>query len=188
MNYDIEIFEAINGLAEKSEVLDFVGVFLAEYLAYILFFILAIYFIIGLKKRVMVIFAVLAGFIARIIVKPLIVLLLARERPYESLENVSLLLPVSINDSLESFPSGHAIFFFAISTVIYNFDKKLGIIFFTASILMGIARIFVGVHFPSDILAGAILGILIGIFINSVYKKREDKIEEILAKAAAKIK
>ncbi len=29
MNYDIEIFEAINGLAEKSEILDFVGVFLA---------------------------------------------------------------------------------------------------------------------------------------------------------------
>lgn len=37
MNYDIEIFEAINGLAEKSEILDFVGVFFAEYLAYILF-------------------------------------------------------------------------------------------------------------------------------------------------------
>ncbi|MDD4661895.1 MAG: phosphatase PAP2 family protein [Candidatus Pacebacteria bacterium] len=182
MNYDIKIFEIINGLAGKSGIADALGVFLAEYLAYVLALILIIAFLYSVKGRVMVIISLVAGFISRMLIKPAIVLLLARQRPYECLENFSLLIPVSVNDSLESFPSGHAIFFFAISTVVYNFNKKLGIFFFIASFLMGIARIFIGVHFPTDILAGAILGVLIGICINLIYKKYQQKIDSFILK------
>lgn len=182
MNYDIEIFQIINGLAGKSEIADALGIFLGEYLAYILAFILAIALFYSMRGKIMFIFSLIAGFVARLIIKPIIVLLLARQRPYECLSQFSLLIPVSANDSLESFPSGHAIFFFAISTVIYNFNKKLGIFFFIASFLMGIARIFIGVHFPTDILAGAILGILVGVCVNLLYNKYQQKIDLFLGR------
>jgi undecaprenyl-diphosphatase len=71
-----------------------------------------------------------------------------------------------------SFPSGHAAFFFALSTVLLLYNKKFyprpkfwwgaGLFFFLASFLISIARVFVGIHWPSDILAGAAIGIFSG--------------------------
>jgi len=95
------------------------------------------------------------------------------------LTSVHKLISVSAVENLQSFPSGHAIFFFALSTVIYSFNKKLGIFFLAFSTLMSIARIFVGVHWPSDILAGAILGTIIGVIIKWVYKNYGDSVKTI---------
>jgi len=65
-------------------------------------------------------------------------------------------------EDYQSFPSGHALFFFAAATAIWHYDKKLGYAFFFAAALISSARIFVGVHWPSDVIAGAALGILTG--------------------------
>src|SRR3989344_1192804 len=70
-----------------------------------------------------------------------------------------------------AFPSGHASFYFALSTIIYGYNKKAGILFFIGSFLIVLARVFVGLHWPSDILAGAILGIIMGIILNKLFKK-----------------
>ena len=59
-----------------------------------------------------------------------------------------------------SFPSGHAALFFAMAMVIYFYNKKWGLWFFGAAILMGLSRIIAGVHYPTDILGGAIIGTL----------------------------
>lgn len=58
-----------------------------------------------------------------------------------------------------SFPSGHASAMFAIAMSIYFYDRKLGWALFVLSIITGIFRVIVGFHFPSDIVAGATLGI-----------------------------
>jgi len=60
-----------------------------------------------------------------------------------------------------SFPSGHSAFFFAMATAIYLYNKKWGIGFFLAAILMNISRVIAGVHYPSDIIGGAIIGIIV---------------------------
>ncbi len=79
-----------------------------------------------------------------------------------------------------SFPSNHAANMFGVATVFYYFYKGKAIYFFGFAALIGFSRIYVGVHYPADVLAGAILGIFIGSgvvylyqFIKDLIKKKE---------------
>ena len=68
------------------------------------------------------------------------------------------------NISNSAFPSGHMAFYFAIAFVLYFLGHKRCSIFFSATLLlMGISRVFVGVHWPIDIVGG------IGVAFLSVY-------------------
>ncbi len=79
-------------------------------------------------------------------------------RPFEALHFTPL---ISANDSFDSFPSGHATFFAALGVTIFLRNKKIGSGFLLGALLIGLARIAAGVHFPGDILAGFLLGGLI---------------------------
>jgi len=70
-----------------------------------------------------------------------------------------------------SFPSGHMTFLFALGMAIYFHNKKAGYLLFAGGFLIGLARIFVGVHYPLDIFGGIILGILVGLGGNEIFKK-----------------
>ncbi len=155
MNLDILIFQQINGLADKYSYLDALGVFLAEYLIYILGGAAFLLFRNNLKRVVQ---AILAVALARFGIAEIIRFFWSRSRPFVE-NNVNLLIEKT---SEPSFPSGHASACFALSYVVYHYNKKAGTVFFIASFLVSIARIFVGVHWPSDILGGAIVGILAG--------------------------
>ena len=98
--------------------------------------------------------AVVSTLIARYAVTELVRLAYHRPRPFSALSVQQLLT----NDAW-SFPSGHAAFFFALATVAYLYNKKWGIAFLIAAILIGLARIAAGIHYPSDILGGALIGI-----------------------------
>ncbi len=75
-------------------------------------------------------------------------------RPFVALSDVYALIP----ETGFAFPSGHATFFMALAVGIFMSHRKTGIFFIIAAILIGIARIMAGVHFPIDILGGFILG------------------------------
>jgi undecaprenyl-diphosphatase len=175
MYYDASIFGAINGLANHSTVIDLIGIFFAVYLPYFLVLLLVSFLFWPkkdkIKNRVMILLSMAAALIAIFVVKNIILFFYDCPRPYMELASVHKLISVSAVENLQSFPSGHTIFFFALSAVIYSFNKKLGIFFLAFSTLMGIARIFVGVHWPSDILAGAILGIITGVIIDKFYTR-----------------
>ncbi len=86
-------------------------------------------------------------------------------------------IPLISQSSKEaSFPSGHATFYFALATIVYFYNKKVGIWFFIVSFFIAVARVFVGVHWPSDILAGALLGILMGYILNWLFRNHAHKI------------
>jgi len=75
-----------------------------------------------------------------------------------------------------SFPSGHAAIYFALAVSIILFfrfsedisKRKWGWRFLGAAFLIGVARIFIGFHWPSDILAGAIIGIISAVAIKKI--------------------
>lgn len=174
---DINIFNGVNSLAGQWAYLDVAGIFFAKYLGYIIIGAGLLLFCLPAlpagqaggrqgKKFKVILSAFLAAITARFGIVELIRWLWERPRPFVE-NHVNLLLDKA---SEPSFPSGHAAFYFAIATVIYFYNKKLGIIFFTASVLMGLSRIFGGVHWPSDILAGALVGIFSGWLVARIFK------------------
>ncbi|MBI2630979.1 phosphatase PAP2 family protein [Candidatus Nomurabacteria bacterium] len=70
-----------------------------------------------------------------------------------------------------AFPSGHATFFSALAFSIFFLHKKAGYIFMVFALLIGLARIVAGVHFPIDILGGFILGGLVAYIVAYFIKK-----------------
>ena len=74
-----------------------------------------------------------------------------------------------------SFPSGHSNASYAVATAIFTRDKKLGIPSLVLATLIAVSRLYVFVHWPTDVLAGSIIGICGGIasffIVNSIYKK-----------------
>jgi len=164
MNLDYSIFQLINSLAWHYKWLDDVGIFLAAYSQYFLGAGIVVWML--AKKDKIVFwknFKITAYFFATAIVSrfifgEIIKRLVARPRPFE-IHQVTQLIPEDLH---MSFPSGHMSFFFAFSTAVYLYNKKAGIICYAASFLMGLARIYTGVHYPADILGGMALGILVG--------------------------
>jgi len=164
MNLDVLIFEQINGWAGKSDILDAAGIFFAEYFQYIFGIALIWLFRRNIKA---IILSVGAAVLAKFGIAGLIRFFWARQRPF--IENHVNLL-VDKGDE-PSFPSGHAAFFFGLSTVIYSYNKKAGTIAFIASSLISISRVFVGVHWPLDIVAGAAVGIISGWLVIKLLKR-----------------
>lgn len=173
MTLDFTIFKFINNFAEQSVILDKIGVFFAEYLPYLLIgFLLVFIFYSKTNKKenqIMVFVAIISAFISRFIVKSAILLFYNRPRPFVALSDTHNLLQMNLSENFQSFPSGHAMFFFAIATGVYFYNKKLGIVLFICATLISLARIFVGVHWPSDIIGGAILGILTAFLVQKLY-------------------
>ena len=85
--------------------------------------------------------------------------LFERIRPCNALEDVNLL--ISSTRSF-SFPSSHAVNNFAVAFYFYKLFPKLKWTLFIIAGLIAISRPYVGVHYPSDILSGSIIGIGIG--------------------------
>ncbi len=89
------------------------------------------------------------------------------ERPYVTLQNI---LPVLKIPSF-SFPSGHAASIAGLAVAVYSLNPKLGVVLFIMAILTGLSRIVLGVHYPTDVLAGWILGAVIGWLVVFLLKK-----------------
>ena len=165
---DYYVFELINSLAGKFLWLDTLAIFFAKYFGYILILCLFLFLLRNFKKYwLMVVLAFLAAILARLIIVNIFRWLWERPRPF--VENHVNLLVDRLNQS--AFPSGHAAFFFAIATVVYLYNKKAGLLFFIASFLISISRVFSGIHWPLDILTGAFIGIFAGFLIILSFQK-----------------
>jgi len=79
-----------------------------------------------------------------------------RARPFVSHPSVHVWGPRSRD---ASFPSDHASTAFAIAFAVFLFDRLVGSLFLTAAFVIGIGRVFIGVHYPSDVLAGFLIGL-----------------------------
>jgi len=152
------LFYQINSLAFRFTWLDTIGIFFAKYLPYLM---ILIFFVISLKdfKRNKLFFTkgVISSFLG-IILTFFIRKIYCLPRPLTFAQTHIL-----ISHSLScSFPSAHTAFLFALSTSIFFKKKLLGKLFLGASFLVGIARVFCGLHWPYDILGGIIVGVFCG--------------------------
>jgi len=174
MNIDLYLFNYINGFAGRWQWLDYFAMFCADYLGYILLVILALFFVLNyIKNWRMFLESIIAAIVTKFVLVAIIRAIWFRPRPFVAL-NFAPLIDQSATEA--SFPSGHASFYFALSTIVYCYNKKVGILFYIASLFIAISRVFVGVHWPLDVVAGAILGAFMGWLLNKLFREHAHKI------------
>jgi undecaprenyl-diphosphatase len=91
---------------------------------------------------------------------------IGRNRPFEVLSVDQLILTTG-----SSFPSGHTMLFFALIVPVGKNFPKLKIVLWSLAILVGISRMYLGVHYLSDVIAGAIFGYAIGALFVAIGEK-----------------
>lgn len=140
----------------------------------IIWLVAAIVLIAQPKRRIygiaVIVALLLAVVVGSLILKPLI----GRVRPYEAVGGFPLLIPPP---SGNSFPSNHSMASFAAATVICLLPKagrsvfamKVGAV--VAAALIAFSRLYLYVHFPSDILVGAVIGVALGFFALGLVKR-----------------
>jgi undecaprenyl-diphosphatase len=99
-----------------------------------------------------------------------------RPRPFQALGQESL-----IHATSPSFPSGHTSRTFVLATVLSKFHPKFAKYLYSFAIIMALSRVYIGVHYPLDIISGAILGISVGMLVLRLpLKKYIKKIKNFL--------
>ncbi len=168
-NLNVRIFEFINNAAGYYRPLDIFFVVITSYVTlWIVGIAVGCYFIFYLpmqqeegmarirafRNAWRIVWSVFLTFVAVEIIKALV----AFPRPFQVLQNIHVL--ISLPDSY-SFPSGHAAITMALATVVYPYKKQLGLLLALFAFIVGFARIYVGVHYPIDVIAGFLIGFVI---------------------------
>lgn len=173
---DRAVIQYAHSFIGRVPFLDGVAVFFAAYLPYCI----VLAFIVWLftrapfagdsplarkKKRLQfVLGTVFSLLVAWSIITPAIRYAYGRARPFAEFGWT----PLVAHAANPSFPSGHAVFFFVLAASVWQFDRKRGQWFLAAAALNAIARVYVLVHFPSDIIYGALIGIFVVFVIHRV--------------------
>ena len=107
---------------------------------------------------------ILGALVANVTLKPLI----ARLRPFQ-LRNVQMLIALPKDFS---FPSGHTVSSFASAFAIFKGNKKWGSVALAVATLIAFSRLYLYVHFPSDVIAGVAIGLLCGWLADKIVKNK----------------
>ena len=149
------IFKNINRFAGKYKLLDGLAIFCARVLPYIMGIFLLVYA--SWRGRYDLFFyPLLCALFSRFVINELVHLFYKEPRPAH-IQGTNVLIPVPKN---YSFPSGHASFFFAASFFLLFYSTRFALIFVISSCIVGLARVFCGVHWFRDIMGGAVAGLI----------------------------
>jgi undecaprenyl-diphosphatase len=161
--FDQLLFSAINGLAGDSAWLDRIALaFVNDYLVPAL---LAVALFVGWfmghtseerERNQRAVLATMAGVFLANLVTEVLNGYFPRPRPFH-VQDVNLLF---YQPSDPSFPSNPAVVGFALALGVWSIKRRLGVLAFLLAAIFALSRIYVGVAYPSDVVAGALLGLL----------------------------
>lgn len=97
-------------------------------------------------------------------------ILVAFPRPFKTIPSLHVLISLPTD---YSFPSGHAALTMALATAVYMYRKRLGELLFAFAFVVGLARIYVGVHYPLDVGVGFLIGFIIPKILQHFFVQKE---------------
>ncbi|KRK64158.1 hypothetical protein FC72_GL000603 [Companilactobacillus tucceti DSM 20183] len=170
---DISIFRTINNLA-AIKALDPIGVFFAKYSIYVLAIFLVFKWVQKRNDdqyRVNLLISILTAVSSELAGKLIAGKLYYHTQPFTVLNEVHQLIPKDVGNS---YPSDHTIIFFSFMIILFLGTKTWSRYnYLLVAILVSLSRIFVGVHYPSDVLTGMLISTLIGIIWYQLLAKDE---------------
>ncbi|MGN4125874.1 undecaprenyl-diphosphatase [Lysinibacillus sphaericus] len=150
------LFRMINSLGKEFPYINLPMIIIAEYTVFFLaIFVILLWFTKNKENKIMLVCAGIAFILAEIIGK-FAGLLHFNHQPFAVLANTNQLIEKAIDNS---FPSDHTILFFSFCMTFWLFKKGRWIVWILLAILVGVSRIWVGVHYPLDVFVGAVIGI-----------------------------
>ena len=167
--FNLSVFNFIFNLGHRNVWLAGLAIFFAQYLPY--FLILGALVLVALQKGMrnkVYLFCegALAIILSRGILTEVIRFFYRHPRPFEVLGFTPL-----VGASGPSFPSGHMAAYAALAMTLWYADRKWGTVYFVCVVLIGIARVYAGVHWPLDILGGIVIALVSAIFIHWFLRK-----------------
>ncbi len=182
---DFRLLQLLNAAAGNHAILDSLLLFFAEYGAFLFpAALLVLWFRRGDDKsadyRAVLLAAAAAGL--GLLAAQVIGHLYFRPRPYSSHPGVVTLLLDPSPDP--SFPSDHAVFAFAITTVLWLRARNWGLALLPAAVLLALSRVYCGTHYPSDVTGGALLGAAAAGLLWMLRRRLEPLLSVIVAVAA----
>lgn len=183
---DENLFVKIQVFVHGNAWMDKPLVFLAQYLIYGIPILLIILWFWSVPVKKATFKSLLAAVIAWLGFAKIIASLVGRSRPTEALLGGKELL---FHRPDTSFPSDHAAMLFALALSLRLYGmKKLGNVLLVVAALISISRVMVGVHFPLDVIGGAILGSLVAWLLWMIREYLDKYIVEPILKVLKKIK
>jgi undecaprenyl-diphosphatase len=179
MSMDYTLYTTINGLSGAS-LPDRILTFLAQDLPAIIVVLVAVTFLIPwarrrTQRRSGAVLATASAGLSLLLNQPL-AHLVERTRPYLAHPAHAHLLIARSHDP--SFPSDHATGAFALAFAIWLYDRTVGTILLVLAAILSFARVYVGTHYPGDVLAGALIGVAVA-FVLYLLKPTRRPIETI---------
>ena len=137
-----------------------------------------LFFILAKKKKTgacMLIALLLGAVFGNLIIKNIVM----RSRPFWVNPGLQLIIK---SPSDYSFPSGHTLSSFGASVALYKNRKTLGRIFIVVAALVAFSRLYLSVHYPSDVICGMAMGIFFGNISPVLYEKKVKAFLEALCR------
>ncbi|MYL43638.1 undecaprenyl-diphosphatase [Virgibacillus salexigens] len=165
---NIDLFRMVNNLGKGLTYLNPTIVFVAKYMVFLLALaVIAFWFTRSKNNRMMIICGSITFVLAEIIGK-IFGKIYSNNPPFAELSHVNHLIDHEIDNS---FPSDHTILFFSFCITFFLFKKRSRIFWIMIAILVGLSRIWAGVHYPADVIVGAAISILVAILVYKVVPK-----------------
>lgn len=159
--YDISIFYWLYGLWQGNSAVAFVVRFLAIYLPWLSVFGLLFWYAYKKEWRLLLTLGVISGFST--FVMEILKWFIDKPRPYVLYTHINPLFTPGGNLAM---PSAHALVFSALATFVFFKNRRLGLVLYLVVFLISIARVSAGVHWPSDVFVGFLVGLGIGFVAN----------------------
>lgn len=179
---NMELFRLINNLANKNGVIDGIMIFFSNYVPYIFMAVTVIVFILGIKQKKCeyreIAFSTIFITIINMIINLIIRSIFHVERPFIH-NKVNLLVP---HDAASSFPSNHATGTMSIALGLGKYNKTLEVIMTILSIIVGFSRVYVGDHYPADVIGAYVIVFATSYIYNLKLRSKVENLYKIVEK------